>query len=175
MSYLRSNLTSSRSLLGPLYQPSAMTLEQGKAYIQKNPLFGRKVVLFERIRESVWDWNLCDVSIVSIDKVPEIYHLQGAASSIFDHQGLEEIPTKVFDKIHAMVKVLHALQSAVDEPQVVALRQETLDRIIELLTHEGIINDDTYSPTRLKAYSDEYDRYSRLQMEQVTDVIDVHK
>ena len=152
-----------------------MTLQEDKAYIQKNPLFGRKILRFERIRESIWDWNLCDVCIVTIDKEPGIHHLKGAASSIYDHQGLEEISTKVFYKIHALVKLVSAMQSVVDEQKAIAMRQETMGQIIELLTQEGIIDDDSYSPDQLRRYSEEYDRYSRQQMEHVTDVIDVHK
>lgn len=148
---------------------------EGYAYIQKNPLFGRKVIRFERIRESIWDWNLCDATIVTIDKEPSIHRLKGAASSIYDHQDLIEIPGKVFDKIYAMVKLMGAIQGAADEQKAVVLRQETLGQIIELLTKEGIIDDDTYSAEQLKRYSEEYDRYSRQQMELVTDVIDVHK
>ena len=152
-----------------------MNISEGKAYIQKNPLFGRKVILFDRIRPSVWDWQLCDASIVTIDKEPDIYHVKSAASSIYDHQGLIEIPTKVFDKIYAMVKLLGAMQDVVDPQQSVVLRQETLGKIIELLMNDGVIDDDTYSAAQLKVYSEEYDRYSRQQMEHVTDVIDVHK
>jgi len=152
-----------------------MAIEEGKSYIQKNPLFGRKVIRFERIRESVWDWNLCDATVVTIDKEPSIHRLKGAASSIYDHQGLEEITGKIFDKIHAMVKLMLAIQQPVDEPKAIQIRQETLGRIIELLTDNGIIDDETYSAEQLRKFSEEYDRYSRLQMEQVTDVIDVHK
>ena len=152
-----------------------MTLQQGKAYIQKNPLFGRKVVRFDRIRESVWDWNLCDVTIVTIDKSPSTVQLRGAASSIYDHQGLEEIPVRTFDKIYNLVRLLDSMEQVVDPQRAVVLRQETLGRIIELLSTEGIIDDDTYSPDQLRRFSEQYDQYSRQQMEKVTDVIDVHK
>lgn len=150
-------------------------IQEGKAYIQKNPLFGRKVIRFERIRPSVWDWNLCDATIVTIDKEPDIYRLKSAASSIYDHQGLVEIPVKAFDKILAMVKLLTSMQGIIDQQKGVVLRQETLGKIIELLINEGIIDDDSYSAAQLKIYSDEYDLYTRQQMEHVTDVIDVHK
>ena len=152
-----------------------MTLQEGKAYIQKNPLFGRKVVRFDRIRPSVWDWDLCDATIVTIDKEPSTVHLRGAASSIYDHQGLEEIPVRTFDKIHNMVRLLDSMTQVIDPQRAVVLRQETLGRIIELLSQEGIIDDDTYSPAQLRLFSEQYDQYSRLQMEIVTDVIDVHK
>ena len=152
-----------------------MALQQGKAYIQKNPLFGRKVLRIDRIRESVWDWDLCDVSLVTIDKEPSTLRLKGAASSIYDHQGLEEIPVRTFDKIFAMAKLLDAMQQSLDPQQAIVLRQETLGRIIALLSDEGIIDDDTYSPEQLRLYSEQYDRYSRQQMEKVTDVMDVHK
>ena len=152
-----------------------MTLEESKAYIQRNPLFGRKVIRFDRIRPSVWEWNLCDATLVTIDKEPCIHHQKSAASCIYDHQGLIEIPVKVFDKIHSLVKLQHSMQAVVDDQHAIVIRQETLGRILQLLSDEGIIDDDTYSPDQLRRFTEEYDRYSRQQMEQVTDVIDVHK
>ena len=150
-------------------------MEEGKAYIQKNPLLGRKVISIDRLRDSVWDWQLLDATVVSIDKVPTVHRLQGAPSSLYDHQGLEEIPLRTFNKILAMAKLLTSMQAVVDEQKSVVLRQETMGQIIDLLTTEGIIDDETYSAAQLRRYSEEYDRYTRQQMEQVTDVIDVHK
>lgn len=152
-----------------------MTLVSGKAYIQKNPLFGRKVIYFERIRESVWDWQLCDVTVVTIDKDPEVVHARSVASSVYEHQGLEEIPVKVFRKIEGLTKLYEAIARVADEQKCIAARQETLGKIIELLTGDGIIDADSYDAAHMRAYAEFYDRYSRQQMEHVTDVIDVHK
>lgn len=152
-----------------------MTLEANRSYIQKNPLFGRKVLRIDRLRPSVWDWELCDVTVVTIDKEPEIVRLTSVASVVYDHQGLEEIPDRVFRKIEGLTKLLEASQRVADPEHAIVLRQETLGRIVELLKAEGILTDDHYTPERLKAYADQYDRYSRQQMEHVTDVIDVHK
>lgn len=154
---------------------SSIKLEAGKAYIQKNPLFGRKVIRFERIRESVWDWELCDATLVTIDKEPSIVHLHSSASSIYDHQGLEEISDRVFRKIENLVKLFEATSRVADEQQTVVLRQETLGKIVELLTECGIIDESTYDKNHLRQYAEAYDNYSREQMEHVTDVIDVHK
>lgn len=150
-------------------------LESNKAYIQKNPLFGRKVLLVERIRPSVWDWDLCDISVVTIDKEPVIRHIKSVASSVYDHQGLEEIPQKIFHKIETLVKLLNATVDIVEEQQFVVMRQETLGKIIEILLANGIIDDTTYSAAQMKIFAKQYDQYSRQQMEHVTDVIDVHK
>lgn len=152
-----------------------MTLEANKSYIQKNPLFGRKVIRIDRIRPSVWDWDLCDVTLVTIDKDPSIVQLRSVASSVYDHQGLEEIPDLVFRKIENLVKLYDAASQIVDDQQAIVLRQETLGKVIELLTANNIIDDTTYDAAHLHTYADEYDHYSRLQMEHVTDVIDVHK
>lgn len=153
----------------------SMTLVSGKAYIQKNPLFGRKVIYFERIRESVWDWQLCDVTVVTIDKDPEVVHARSVASSVYEHQGLEEIPVKVFRKIEGLTKLYEAIAKVADEQKCIVVRQETLGKIIELLTDVGIIETSTYDAAHMRAYAEFYDRYSRKQMEHVTDVIDVHK
>lgn len=150
-------------------------IEAGKSYIQKNPLFGRKVIRFERIRESVWDWSLCDATIVTIDKEPGIVQVKGVASSRFDHQGLTEIPNKVFGKILSLTKLFDATLPLSDAQGQVALRQETLGKIIMILTENDIIDENTYDDAHLKLYAEEYDRYSMQQMMQVTDVIDVHK
>lgn len=150
-------------------------LESNKAYIQKNPLFGRKVLLVERIRPSVWDWDLCDISVVTIDKEPVIRHIKSVASSVYDHQGLEEIPQKIFHKIETLVKLLNATVDIVEELQFIVMRQETLGKIIEILLANGIIDDTTYSAAQMKVFAKQYDQYSRQQMEHVTDVIDVHK
>lgn len=150
-------------------------LESNKAYIQKNPLFGRKVLLVERIRPSVWDWDLCDISVVTIDKEPVIRHIKSVASSVYDHQGLEEIPQKIFHKIETLVKLLNATVDIVEEQQFIVMRQETLGKIIEILLANGIIDDTTYSAAQMKVFAKQYDQYSRQQMEHVTDVIDVHK
>lgn len=150
-------------------------LESNKAYIQKNPLFGRKVLLVERIRPSVWDWDLCDISVVTIDKDPVIRHIKSVASSVYDHQGLEEIPQKIFHKIETLVKLLNATADIVEEQQFIVMRQETLGKIIEILLANGIIDDTTYSAAQMKVFAKQYDLYSRQQMEHVTDVIDVHK
>lgn len=153
----------------------SMVLEASKSYIQKNPLFGRKVIFFERIRESVWDWSLCDATVVTIDKDPEVVSVRSVASSVYEHQGLEEIPVKVFRKIEHLTKLYATTSRLADEQKAVVLRQETLGKIIELLTAQGIIDSNTYDAEHLKAYAAFYDQYSRQQMEHVTDVIDVHK
>lgn len=152
-----------------------MILEANKSYIQKNPLFGRKVIHFDRIRPSVWDWELCDCSIVTIDKDPETVRLTSVASVVYDHQGLEEIPDKIFRKIETLVKLYEATSRAVDKQKSTVLRQEVLGKIVELLSDNGIIHDDTYNAAQMRVYAEQYDRYSRQQMEHVTDVIDVHK
>lgn len=152
-----------------------MVLEARKSYIQKNPLFGRKVIHFDRIRPSVWDWDLCDCSIVTIDKDPETVRLTSVASVVYDHQGLEEIPDRVFRKIESLVKLYEATARIVDEQKRSVLRQETLGKIVELLSEDEIIKEDTYNAAQMKIYAEQYDRYSRQQMEHVTDVIDVHK
>lgn len=150
-------------------------MEAGKSYIQKNPLFGRKVIRIDKLRESVWDWQLCDATVVTIDKEPEIVRVRGAASSIYDHQGLEEIPDRIFRKIESLVRLLEATARVADDQQACVLRQETLGKIVQLLSDEHIIDDETYDAEHLRAYAVAYDRYSRQQMEVVTDVIDVHK
>lgn len=152
-----------------------MTLEASKSYIQKNPLFGRKVIYFDRIRESVWDWDLCDVTVVAIDKDPGVVHAKGVASSVYEHQGLVEIPTKVFRKVENLTKLYEAMARVADVQKSIVMRQETLGKIIELLTDCGIINPSTYDAAHMRAYAEFYERYSRQQMEHVTDVIDVHK
>jgi len=153
----------------------SIPLEAGKAYIQKNPLFGRKVIRFDRIRPSVWDWNLCDATVVTIDHDPEIVQVRSVASSIYDHQGLEEIPDRLFRKVESLVKLLTATMPVADSQRATVLRQETLGKIIELLTDHRIIDDTTYDAAHLREYAQAYDHYSRQQMQQVTDVIDVHK
>lgn len=152
-----------------------MILEPHKSYIQKNPLFGRKVIHFDRIRPSVWDWELCDCSIVTIDKDPETVRLTSVASVVYDHQGLEEIPDRVYRKIEGLVKLYEATSRVVDEQKRSVLRQEALGKVVELLSDNGIIGEDTYCAERMRVYAEQYDRYSRQQMEHVTDVIDVHK
>ena len=119
-----------------------MILEPHKSYIQKNPLFGRKVIHFDRIRPSVWDWELCDCSIVMIDKDPEMVRLTSVASVVYDHQGLVEIPDKVFRKIEGLVKMYEATSRVVDEQKLSVLRQETTGKIVELLSNNGIIEED---------------------------------
>lgn len=150
-------------------------MDTGETYIQKNPLFGRKVLRFDRVRPSVWDWDICDVTIVTIDKEPSIVHVKGAASSIYDHQGLCPIPDSLFSKILNMAKLLEVTMNVADEQRQIVLRQETLGKILELLEAYGIIDDTTYDPEHLRAFANDYDHYSRQQMEHVTDVIDVHK
>ena len=152
-----------------------MLLEAGKAYIQKNPLFGRKVIRMDRLRPSVWDWELCDATVVTLDKEPSVVRLKGVASSIYDHQGLEEIPDVTFRKIEALVKLLDATRNVVDAERASALRQETLGKILALLEDSAIIDPSTYDAAHMRAYALQYDQYSRQQMERVTDVIDVHK
>lgn len=152
-----------------------MTLEAQKAYIQKNPLFGRKVIFFDRIRPSVWDWDLCDAIIVTIDKEPDALRVTNVASSVYQHQGLEEIPVRIFRKIENLTKLYTALASVADEQQAIVHRQETLGKIIALLTDEGILDDTSYDAAHMRAYAEFYDHYSRQQMQHVTDVIDVHK
>lgn len=150
-------------------------MKASETYIQKNPLFGRKVLRFDRVRPSVWDWDICDVTIVTIDKEPGIVHVKGVASSVYDHQGLCPIPDALFNKILNMTKLLEVTMNVADEQKQVVLRQETLGKIIELLEYNGIIDDSTYDPDHLKAFANDYDNYSRQQMARVTDVIDVHK
>lgn len=150
-------------------------METGETYIQKNPLFGRKVMRFDRVRPSVWDWDICDVTIVTIDKDPSIVHVKGAASSIYDHQGLCPIPDAIFSKILNMAKLLEVTINLADEQRQTVLRQETLGKIIELLEANGIIDDSTYDSEHLRMFAADYDHYSRQQMARVTDVIDVHK
>lgn len=152
-----------------------MILEPHKSYIQKNPLFGRKVIHFDRIRPSVWDWELCDCSVVMIDKEPETVRLTSVASVVYDHQGLEEISDRVFRKIESLVKMYEATSRVVDEQKLSVLRQETLGKIVELLSDNGIIGEETYGAEQMRIYAEQYDRYSRQQMKHVTDVIDVHK
>ncbi len=150
-------------------------LEASKSYIQKNPLFGRKVIYFDRIRESIWDWDLCDATVVTIDKDPTIVRVKGVASSVYEHQGLEEIPVKAFRKIENLTKLYESVAIVADEQKSIVLRQETLGKIIELLSDNGIIDSTTYDTEHMNAYAEFYERYSRQQMEHVTDVIDVHK
>lgn len=150
-------------------------METGKSYIQRNPLFGRKVLRIESMRESIWGWSLCDVSIVTIDKEPEIVRLRGVASSVYDHQGLAEIEDKVFSKIMSLARMYEVSASIADDTQRIALRQETLGKIVEVLFKSRVIDEDTYGNEALKRFGEEYERYSRQQMERVTDVIDVHK
>lgn len=152
-----------------------MTLEAAKSYIQKNPLFGRKVIYFDRIRESVWDWELCDATIVTIDNDPSVVRVKGVASSVYEYQGLEEIPVKVFRKIENLTKLYESIARVADTQKQIIFRQETLGKIIELLSDNEIINERTYDAAHMHAYAEYYERYSRQQMEHVTDVIDVHK
>lgn len=129
----------------------------------------------ESMRESIWGWSLCDVSIVTIDKEPEIVRLRGVASSVYDHQGLSEIEDKVFSKIMSLARMYDVSASIADDTQKIALRQETLGKIVEVLFKSRVIDEDTYGNEALKRFGEEYERYSRQQMERVTDVIDVHK
>ena len=154
-----------------------MILQQGKTYIQRNPLFGRKVLRVEHLSESIWGWNLCDLTIVTIDKDPSIVKIKRAASSIYDHQGLVEIPDLVYKKIQTIVKLYLATESASEEetPEIISFRQETLGQIIKILMDSGIIDEETYSDKNLRIFAEQYDNYSREQMTRVTDVIDVHK
>lgn len=153
-----------------------MTLEAGKSYIQKNPLFGRKLIRIDSMRDSVWDWELCDLTIVTIDKDPSIVKLKSAASSIYDHQGLLVIPEHVFYKAQSLAILYEAAKKATDNtPETIAFGQEILGKIIEVLFENNIIDESTYEPQQLKLFAEEYDNYSREQMEKVTDVIDVHK
>ena len=158
-----------------------MTLEANKSYIQKNPLFGRKLIHINNLRESVWGWDLCDVSIVTIDKDPAVHQLKGVASSIYDHQGLIEIPNQIFNKAQAITKLYEAacnatLMASADEHPIISVQsQETLGKILSLLYDANIIDESTYDAEHLQQYAKDYDSYSREQMERVTDVIDVHK
>lgn len=158
-----------------------MTLEANKSYIQKNPLFGRKLIHISRMRESVWGWDLCDVTIVTIDKEPAVHQLRSVASSIYDHQGLIEMPNPVFLKAQALTKLYEATRNATlmasteENPAISAQAQEALGKIISLLYDANIIDENTYDVEHLQQYAKEYDSYSREQMERVTDVIDVHK
>ena len=152
-----------------------MKLEASKAYIQKNPLFGRKVICFDRIRPSVWDWDLCDATVVTIDNDPSVVRVRSVASSVYEHQGLEEIDTHIFRKVEALTKLYEAGARVADEQKSIVMRQETLGKIIELLTDSGIIAPSTYDAAHMKDFAEFYEQYSRQQMEHVTDVIDVHK
>ena len=158
-----------------------MTLEANKSYIQKNPLFGRKLIHINKLRESVWGWDLCNVTLVTIDKEPSVHLLRNVASSIYDHQGLSEIPNQIFNKSQAITKLYEATRNATlststeENPAISAQAQETLGKIISLLYDANIIDENTYDAEHLQQYAKEYDCYSREQMERVTDVIDVHK
>lgn len=152
-----------------------MILEANKSYLQKNPLFGRKVIRMDRVRPSVWDWDLCDVTVVTIDLKPELFRLKSVASSVYDHQGLVEIPDRVFRKVENLAKLLEVSLRVADEQCATVVRQETLGKIIELLSDNNLIDETTYDAQHMRAYAEEYDLYSRQQMEHVTDVIDVHK
>lgn len=174
-----------------------MKLEPHKTYIQKNPLFGRKVILIERLFESVWDWNICDVTIVSLDGEIAIERKQRVAASVFEDQGLEEIPTEIFLKIQNLAKVLNAVRSAnanisnvslsaetneinksllpKTKDKTNALLSETKDKINTILIEAKVITEDTYDSAHKKMYLEQYEKYSQQQMARVTDVIDVHK
>ena len=83
---------------------------------------------------------------------------------------------RVFRKIENLAKLYETMaRVTADEQQTIAMRQETLGRIIELLTLDGIIDSATYDAEHMRAYATGYEQYSRQQMEHVTDVIDVHK
>jgi len=150
-------------------------LEEGKYYIQKNPLLGRKVIYVERLRESVWEWNLCDLTAVWLEDAPFVERKQGLASSVYDNQGMEEIPAEVFNKILSLAKLYRALSGAEGEAIVQPQANETLAKCLELLEEQGIITPETYTTESIRRYAEEYDRSARAQMEQVTSVIDVHK
>lgn len=152
-----------------------MILQSDKAYIQLNPLFGRKVLLIDRLRPSVWDWDLLDLTVVTIDRDPTIVHPKGIASVVYDHQGLQEIPVRMFRKVEGLVKLYEASARVLDDQACSVLRQETLGKVVALLTDHGILTDATYSPAQMQAFAAQYDQYSRQQMQHVTDVIDVHK
>lgn len=152
-----------------------MQIEAGKSYIQKNPLLGRKVIYVDRIRESVWGWNLCDLTAVWLDNSPFIEQKRGLASSVYDNQGLQEIPETVFRKILAIAKLYEATAKALRQEIVQPQANESLAKCLFLLEENGIIDETTYDAIHLQQFALEYEQLSKLQMEQVTDIIDVHK
>ncbi len=152
-----------------------MPLEEHKAYVQKNPLMGRRVIRVERLRESVWDWDLCDLTVVKLDDAPIVEQWKGLASSAYDHQDLEEIPEGVFAKIVSIARVYAAYCKAAGQEKVQPQANETLARCLQLLTDNHIIDETTYDEAHLLAYAQQYERQAKEQMERVTDVIDVHK
>jgi len=152
-----------------------MQIEEGKSYIQKNPLLGRKVIHVERLRESVWGWNLCDLIAVWLEDAPFVERKQGLASSVYDNQGLEEIPYEIFGKILTLAKLYGSIAGAQGETIVQPQANETLAKCLELLEGQGIITPDTYSMESIRRYAEEYDRNTHAQMERVASIIDVHK
>lgn len=152
-----------------------MQIEAGKSYIQKNPLLGRKVLHVERLRESVWDWNLCDLTAVWLDDAPFVERKQGLASTVYDNQGLEEIPTIVFEKILNLAKLYQAIAKAEGQEIAQPHANETLARCFELLEQHGIISPANYTPEALQQYAQDYDTFTRSKLQQVADTIDVHK
>lgn len=152
-----------------------MQLEAGKAYIQKNPLLRRKVLHVERLRESVWGWNLCDLTLVRLEDVPAIERQHGLASSVYDNQGLEEIPLQVFQKLLSIARLYEAMAKASGQAKLQPQANETLARCLQLLADEAIIDETTYDAAHLKQFAEEYELMAKAQMERVTGVIDVHK
>lgn len=163
---------------GHIYNQSknvAPMIEAGKCYIQKNPLLGRKVLRVDRLRESVWDWNLCDLTAVWLTDAPCIECKKNLASSVYDNQGLIEIPELVFTKILSLARLYEAVAKAEGMDVVQPQANEAMARCFELLAQHGIIDDTTYDAEHLQLFALDYERYTRAQMHQVTDVIDVHK
>lgn len=149
-----------------------MELEAQKTYIQKNPLLGRMVLRVEHLRESVWGWNICDVTAVRLDQTPKIEQRKGLASSVYDNLGLEEIPNEVFDKLYSIAKLYRALAG---DQRIQPQANESMANCLDILIKYGIIDDSTYSPERMQIFAQQYEEYTKSQKQQVTDVIDVHK
>ena len=152
-----------------------MLIEADTCYIQKNPLIGRKVIYVERLRESVWGWNLCDLTVIKLEKVPELLRYKGMASSAYDDQGLEVIPKPVFMKLQAMVRLYEATAQARGEAHPQPETNETMARCLQLLEDVGIIDATTYDAEHLRLYAEQYERWAKEQMERVAGVMDVHK
>lgn len=152
-----------------------MTLEEHKSYIQKNPLMGRRVIHVERLRPSVWDWDLCDLTVVKLEDTPSTEEWKSLASSVYQHQELQEIPNDIFSKLRTMVRHYEAICKAAGTDKKQPEANETLARCLQLLAENNIIDETTYDQEHLLFYAQQYEAQAKAQMQQVTDVIDVHK
>lgn len=152
-----------------------MLLEPHKSYIQKNPYLGRKVIHVDRLRESVWDWNLCDLTAIHLEDFPSIERKHGLASTVYDNQGLEEIPDEVFLKLQSLARLYEAMAKAAGQEYLQPQANETLACCLKVLSDASIIDETTYTHAQLLKYASDYEQYATAQMQRVTDVIDVHK